>query len=195
MSNPAFRDLADAAITETDRDLIAEVAKLIEETQAAVTRARGQIDETARLMSALLNVSAMFESVASRLVDATFKTSDLATGGAVSHASLLSLVEELGDVARQALTGAGSVRSELRTYSNHTLPTVVAFRNADRGLQDLSIALKRMALRQSRPARASIERASIEVEHRDPAAPRHVEKAMAGGVLASRWARSGGYKN
>jgi hypothetical protein len=190
MSNPASTDLADAALTESDRDLIAEVAKLIEETQAAVTRARAQIDETARLMSALLNVSAMFEAVASRLVDATFKTSDLATGGSASHASLLALVEELGDVARQALTGAGSVRSELRTYSSHTLPAVLAFRNADRGLQDLSIAIKRVTLRQARSARPTIE-----IEHRDPAALKPGEKAMAGGVLASRWARSGGYKN
>jgi len=175
MSNPAFTDLADAAMSDSDRELISEVGKLIEQTQAAVSRARAQIDETARLMSALLNIGAMFESVATRLMDATFKTSDLATSGAVSHAILLSLVEELGDLARKALGGAGSVRSELRTYSGHTLPTVLAFRDAE----------------------ALPVRGTIEIEHRsaETAPSKAGEKAAAGGVLTSRWARSGGYKN
>jgi hypothetical protein len=170
--------------------------KLIEQTHAAIVKVRAQVEDATRLLSEFARVSAVFDAVGDRLVNATFKASGETTRGAPSHTVLVTFVEELGDLARLALGGARDVRRELRARGSSPAPWQTIFHDTDTALNELATTLKRISQRPVRPAAAS---SPIEIENRAsvppsrPASP--LEKALAAGIFASTAAKSGGFKN
>src|SRR3954467_867745 len=107
MSNPALNQPETAAPSDGEsRDPITDALKTIEQTHAALMRVRAQVEDATRLLSEFARISAVFDSVGDRLVNATFKASGEATRGVPSHTVLVAFVEELGDLARLSLGGA-----------------------------------------------------------------------------------------
>ena len=148
------------------------------------------------MLSEMVKVSSVFDSVGDRLVNATFKASGEATHGVPSHAVLVAFVEELGDLARLALGGARDVRRELRARTNSPAQTTI-FHDTDLALQELSTNLRKLAQRPTRPAPPR----PIEIENRSaqPPPPPRVQSALdrvlTAGVFAHGAPKSGGYKN
>ena len=200
MSNSALNNPGTTVTPEGEtRDPVAEALRLIEQTHAAIARVRAQIDDSSRMLSELVKVSSMFDSVGDRLVNATFKASGEATRGVPSHTVLVAFVEELGDLARLALGGARDVRRELRARTTNPAQPAI-FHETDAALQELASILRRISLRPVRPAPTS----KIEIENRTtqppppPAAARVVsalDRVLTQGVFASSGSKSGGYKN
>ena len=195
MSNPALNEPGAATTAEGEsRDPVAEALKLIEQTHAAIIKVRAQVEDATRLLSEFARISAVFDGVGDRLVNATFKASGEATRGVPSHTVLVSFVEELGDLARLSLGGARDVRRELRARSAQGTQSATVFHDTDAALRELASALRRISQRPTRPA------PSIEIETRPaspppvPRVPSALERALAGGVFASTAPKSG-YKN
>jgi hypothetical protein len=202
MSNPALNQPGAAVTSDGEsRDPVADALKLIEQTHAAIVKVRAQVEDATRLLSEFARISAVFDSVGDRLVNATFKASGEATRGVPSHTVLVSFVEELGDLARLSLGGARDVRRELRARSNNPSPPATIFHDTDSALQELANALRRISQRPTRPAAPTSR--PIEIENRTaapppvprvPPLPSALDRALAGGVFSSA-AKSGGYKN
>ena len=198
MSNPALNQSAIAATSDGEsREPVADALKMIEQTHAALMRVRAQVEDATRLLSEFARISAVFDSVGDRLVNATFKASGEATRGVPSHTVLVAFVEELGDLARLSLGGARDVRRELRARSNQTTPSVATLHDADTTLKELANTLRRIS---QRPSRIVPTPSPIEIENRTvppppPRVPSALERALAGGVFASTGPKAGGYKN
>ena len=198
MSNPALNQPGTAAPSDGEsRDPIADAQKMIEQTHAALLRVRAQVEDATRLLSEFARISAVFDSVGDRLVNATFKASGEATRGVPSHTVLVAFVEELGDLARLSLGGARDVRRELRARSNQTTPSAATLQDADAALKQLANSLRRIS---QRPAHVVPTPSPIEIENRTvppppPRVPSALERALAGGVFASTGPKAGGYKN
>ncbi len=198
MSNPALNQPATAATSDGEsREPTADALKMIEQTHAALIKVRAQIEDATRLLSEFARISAVFDSVGDRLVNATFKASGEATRGVPSHTVLVAFVEELGDLARLSLGGARDVRRELRARSNQTTPSVATLQDADTALRELANSLRRISLRPSRivPTPSPIEIENRTVPPPPPRVPSALERALAGGVFASTGPKAGGYKN
>jgi hypothetical protein len=201
MPNPALNQPGAAVTSEGEtRDPVADALKLIEQTHAAIVKVRAQVEDATRLLSEFARISAVFDSVGDRLVNATFKASGEATRGVPSHTVLVSFVEELGDLARLSLGGARDVRRELRARSNNPSPPATIFHDTDSALQELANTLRRLSQRPTRPAATT---SPIEIENRTaspppvprvPPLPSALDRALAGGVFSTA-AKSGGYKN
>ena len=139
MSNPALNQSGTAAPSDGEsRDPVTDALKTIEQTHAALMRVRAQVEDATRLLSEFARISAVFDSVGDRLVNATFKASGEATRGVPSHTVLVAFVEELGDLARLSLGGARDVRRELRARSNQTTPSAATLQDADAALKQLA---------------------------------------------------------
>lgn len=198
MSNPALNQSGTAAPSDGEsRDPVADALKTIEQTHAALMRVRAQVEDATRLLSEFARISAVFDSVGDRLVNATFKASGEATRGVPSHTVLVAFVEELGDLARLSLGGARDVRRELRARSNQTTPSAATLQDADVALRELANNLRRIS---QRPGRLVTAPSPIEIENRTvppppPRVPSALERALAGGVFASTGPKAGGYKN
>jgi hypothetical protein len=198
MSNPALNQPSTAATSDGEsREPIADALKMIEQTHAALMKVRAQVEDATRLLSEFARISAVFDSVGDRLVNATFKASGEATRGVPSHTVLVAFVEELGDLARLSLGGARDVRRELRARSNQTTPSVATLQDADAALKELASSLRRIS---TRPSRIVPTPSPIEIENRTvppppPRVPSALERALAGGVFASTGPKAGGYKN
>lgn len=198
MSNPALNQPGIAATSDGEsREPTADALKMIEQTHAALMRVRAQVEDATRLLSEFARISAVFDSVGDRLVNATFKASGEATRGVPSHTVLVAFVEELGDLARLSLGGARDVRREVRARSNQTTPSVATLQDADAALKELANSLRRIS---QRPARIVTTPSPIEIENRTvppppPRVPSALERALAGGVFASTGPKAGGYKN
>jgi len=198
MSNPALNQSGTAAPSDGEsRDPITDALKTIEQTHAALMRVRAQVEDATRLLSEFARISAVFDSVGDRLVNATFKASGEATRGVPSHTVLVAFVEELGDLARLSLGGARDVRRELRARSNQTTPSAATLQDADAALKQLANSLRRIS---QRPAHVVPTPSPIEIENRTvppppPRVPSALERALAGGVFASTGPKAGGYKN
>jgi len=198
MSNPALNQPETAAPSDGEsRDPITDALKTIEQTHAALMRVRAQVEDATRLLSEFARISAVFDSVGDRLVNATFKASGEATRGVPSHTVLVAFVEELGDLARLSLGGARDVRRELRARSNQTTPSAATLQDADAALKQLANSLRRIS---QRPAHVVPTPSPIEIENRTvppppPRVPSALERALAGGVFASTGPKAGGYKN
>ena len=199
MSTSALNNPRTAAASEGElRDPVVEALKVIEQTHAAIAKIRVQIDDSTRMLSELLKVSAVFDSVADRLVDATFKASGEATRGVPSHTVLVAFVEELGDLARLALGGVGDVRREVRACASSASQPAI-FHDTDLALQELAANLRRIAQRPTAPASTG----SIEIENRagrpppppPPRAQSALDRILTAGVFAHGAPKSGGYKN
>jgi hypothetical protein len=199
MSNPALNESAAAATSDSEsRDPVAEALKMVEQTHAALLKVRAQVEDATRLLSEFARISAVFDSVGDRLVNATFKASGEATRGVPSHTVLVAFVEELGDLARLSLGGARDVRRELRARSNSATPSATVLHDTDALLRELSSALRRISQRPA--ARIVATPNPIEIENRTvppppPRVPSALERALAGGVFASTGPKAGGYKN
>ena len=198
MSNPALNQPGTAAPSDGEsRDAVADAIKTIEQTHAALMKVRAQVEDATRLLSEFARISAVFDSVGDRLVNATFKASGEATRGVPSHTVLVAFVEELGDLARLSLGGARDVRRELRARSNQTTPSQATLQDADAALKELANNLRRIS---QRPGRMVSTPSPIEIENRTvppppPRVPSALERALAGGVFASTGPKAGGYKN
>ena len=198
MSNPALTQTNTAATSDGEsRDPVADALKMIEQTHAALVRVRAQVEDATRLLSEFARISAVFDSVGDRLVNATFKASGEATRGVPSHTVLVAFVEELGDLARLSLGGARDVRRELRARSNQTTPSAATLQDADAALKQLANSLRRIS---QRPSHVVPTPSPIEIENRTvppppPRVPSALERALAGGVFASTGPKAGGYKN
>ncbi len=199
MSNPALNEPTAFATSDSDpRDPVAEALKMVEQTHAALLKVRAQVEDATRLLSEFARISAVFDSVGDRLVNATFKASGEATRGVPSHTVLVAFVEELGDLARLSLGGARDVRREVRARSNSAAPSAAVLHETDAMLKDLSATLRRIS---QRPAARIVPTPNpIEIENRTvppppPRVPSALERALAGGVFASTGPKSGGYKN
>jgi hypothetical protein len=198
MSNPALNQPGTAAPSDGEsRDPVTDALKTIEQTHAALMRVRAQVEDATRLLSEFARISAVFDSVGDRLVNATFKASGEATRGVPSHTVLVAFVEELGDLARLSLGGARDVRRELRARSNQTTPSAATLQDADAALKQLANSLRRIS---QRPAHVVPTPSPIEIENRTvppppPRVPSALERALAGGVFASTGPKAGGYKN
>jgi ABC-type transporter Mla subunit MlaD len=198
MSNPALYQPGTVAPSDGEsRDPVADALKTIEQTQAALVKVRAQVEDATRLLSEFARISAVFDSVGDRLVNATFKASGEATRGVPSHTVLVAFVEELGDLARLSLGGARDVRRELRARSNNPTPPAAILRDTDAALKELANTLSRIS---QRPARFVATPNPIEIENRTvppppPRVPSALERALAGGVFASTGPKAGGYKN
>jgi ABC-type transporter Mla subunit MlaD len=159
MSNPALNQPETAVPSDGEsRDPIADALKTIEQTHAALMRVRAQVEDATRLLSEFARISAVFDSVGDRLVNATFKASGEATRGVPSHTVLVAFVEELGDLARLSLGGARDVRRELRARSNQTTPSAATLQDADAALKQLANSLRRISQRPSHRPAASAAR-------------------------------------
>lgn len=198
MSNPALNQPGTAAPSDGEsRDPVTDALKTIEQTHAALMRVRAQVEDATRLLSEFARISAVFDSVGDRLVNATFKASGEATRGVPSHTVLVAFVEELGDLARLSLGGARDVRRELRARSNQTTPSSATLQDADAALKQLANSLRRIS---QRPSHVVPTPSPIEIENRTvppppPRVPSALERALAGGVFASTGPKAGGYKN
>src|SRR5689334_25258677 len=116
MSNPVVPRFGIAAVAaDGDRpELVGDAQKMVERTRAALLEMRVRLEESARLLAELTRISAVFDTVGDRLMKATFKASGDITRGLPSQVVLLSFVEELASLSRQALGGAADLRRELR---------------------------------------------------------------------------------
>jgi hypothetical protein len=173
-----------------------EASKLIEQAHAEILKARDQVRETIGLIAELTRISAVFESVAEGLVDATFKASNETTRGATPQKVLLAFVEDLGDLARRAVLGAGDARREVNRLKTGVGPAAGPLQSADSAIRQLGDAIKQLA---DRPGDAVPQR--IEVEYATPARPSGkprpptpLEEALTAGLFVPRGARSG-FKN
>ncbi len=198
MSNPALNQSGIVASSDGEsRDPVTDSLKVIEQTHAALLKVRAQVEDATRLLSEFARISAVFDSVGDRLVNATFKASGEATRGVPSHTVLVAFVEELGDLARLSLGGARDVRRELRARSTNPMPPAAVLRDTDAALKELANMLHRIS---QRPSRIVPTPNPIEIENRTvppppPRVPSALERALAGGVFASTGPKAGGYKN
>jgi len=194
MPNATTNDSASPSVSETETN-VSSAMKLVEQTQSAVGKVRAQIDEIARLMSELARINAVFESVADRLANATFKSSIDATSGAPPYSVVLSFIEELGDLAKRSAEGTRDIRRELRNYATNSSATAVAIRQTESALQGLTGVLKQIEDRNMRSAPAH----TIEIETRIPPTAQMTVAALAKAVAAGVWVgdlpKTGGYKN
>jgi len=197
MSNPVVTSSGTAAASDGEsRDPVTDAQKRIEEMHAAIAKVRDQVDETARLLGELARISTVFDSVGDRLVNATFKASGDATRGVPSHAVLVSFVEELGDLARLALGGARDVRRELRARAAKPGQPGSVLLETELALNELSAALKRLALRPVRQPATTIEIENRTTPPPTPRTPSPLERALAAGIFAAASPnKTGGYKN
>ena len=199
MSNPALNQPGTAAPSDGEsRDPVTDALKTIEQTHAALMKVRAQVEDATRLLSEFARISAVFDSVGDRLVNATFKASGEATRGVPSHTVLVAFVEELGDLARLSLGGARDVRRELRARSNQTDAVggdasgrrCGAEGAGEHAAPDLAAAVARIV-----PTPSPIEIENRTVPPPPPRVPSALERALAGGVFASTGPKAGGYKN
>lgn len=179
----------------TPESAVSQASRLIEQAHVEILRARLQVTETIGLIAELTRISAVFESIAEGLVDATFKASSETTRGTTPQMVLLTFVEDLGDLARRAVLGAGDARREVNRLKSSATPTVGPLQSADAAIRQLGHAIKQLA---DRPASATTNR--IPVEHAPPTgaskprSPTPLEEAIAAGVFVPRGSRSG-FKN
>lgn len=177
---------------------LSELARLIEEAHAELLKARGQVSETIRLIAELGRISAVFESVAEDLVDATFKASNETTRSVSPHAVLLSFIDNLGSLAQRAVVGAGDARREMNRLRTNVNPEAGPLQTADAALVQLGQAVQRLSEQRRDQGTAR----KIEVQVHDgssgraarPRKPSPLEEALTSGVFVPRGARSG-YKN
>ena len=202
MSSSGFDGTGDFPAPDSasrEEKALSELARLIEEAHAELIKARGQVNETIRLMAELGRISAVFESVAEDLVDATFKASNETTRGISPHAILLSFVDNLGSLAQRAVVGAGDVRREVNRLRTNVAPSAGPLQTADAALAQLGQAVQRLS--QQRRDEATGRRTEVAVDDRSmakpatrPRKPTALEEALTTGVFVPRGARSG-YKN
>ena len=202
MSNPGTDGSAATVASDGELgDASAEALKMIEQARAALTSVQAKSDEMSRLLADLATISAAFDSVASRLVDAAFRVTGEATRSVPSRGALSAVVEELGRLARLAMGAAGDVRRELKAQDDRRVSTAGALQESDVVLQDLAATVKRMAAPPERSRPPAIEIETIDTAARTPAgrSPARgssaLERAISASTLASRSPKSGGYKN
>jgi hypothetical protein len=185
-------------ISETDpREIAAEASKVADKARVTLNQVREQLRAAERLGAMLDESTAVFESIAQRLLDATFRASDAATRAAASHAVVVSFVEELGDLARRSLKASSALRRELRDYQMTTAPALAATQQADTALGALTHAIKRVADRQAQAqaqARPPAPRV-IEVETTRPFLTRESARESDLAFFKATSIKSGGYKN
>jgi hypothetical protein len=174
---------------------VSEGVRVTKQTQTAIVHLRATVEDTARVVAELAKANAVFESVADRLVAATFKASQDATRGGATHTELVAFVEELGDLARLSLQASGNSRRQLRDFQKAIGPTAIAFHQARTSLEAFSTLLARLV---ERPApRAAVR--PIEVETRPPPIPEDAisdwRTALAAAARDLGPSKSGGYKN
>lgn len=202
MSSSGFDGSGDMSAPDNvarEEKALMELARLIEEAHAELIKARGQVGETVRLIAELGRISAVFESVAEDLVDATFKASEETTRGISPHAILLSFVDNLGSLAQRAVVGAGDIHREVNRLRTNASPSVGPLQTADAALAQLGQAVQRLS--QQRRDQATARRIDVQVDDRStakpgsrPRKPSALEEALATGLFVPRGARSG-YKN
>ncbi|HXI56218.1 MAG TPA: hypothetical protein VNO55_09170 [Polyangia bacterium] len=195
MSSSAFDGSGDGEkkVEAGSKDEFVAASKLAQQAHAELVKARAHVAESIGLISELTRISAVFESVAEGLVDATFKASRETTRGAAPQEVLLSFVEELGDLARKAVVGAGSARRELHCLKSNLVSAAGPLQTADAAIDELEVAVKQLS---QRNADANARR--IEVLYAVPAGKARrastVDDSVGGSSLLPRGARSG-FKN
>jgi ABC-type transporter Mla subunit MlaD len=199
MANSRTNGSASVELTTTEAEpgkSTSEALRLAQAAEAAAAKVRARLDEISRVMADLMKINAVFESVADRLANATFRASVDATRGVAPRAVLVAFVEELADLARRTSEGTREIRKELRNYAATAGVTALALRQAETALQGLLGVLEQMAERQ---ARAGQPIRIIEIETRVPPSPQMTVAALAKAVAAGGWLaeppKSGGYKN
>lgn len=181
----------DAAKTVTDetelRGPYEEALKTLEQTRATLASLLARSDEMSRLLVEVARIGKVFESVANDLVDATFSMSAAATSAVPARATLVTLVEELGRLARISLIAGGDVRRELLNHEDGRASTVRSIRESDVALQELAITIKRFVADAARAPRAPkivvASARSVPAETSNPFAWRALNAPKPGGGL------------
>ncbi len=188
-----------AGAPSREETALSELARLIEEAHVELVKARGQVSETIRLIAELTRISAVFESVAEDLVDATFKASNETTRGISPQMILLSFVDNLGSLAQRAVVGSGDIRREMNRLRTNVSPSAGPLQSADAALIQLGQAVQRLT--EQRREQATASRIEVQVKETNatragnrPRKPTPLEEALTSGVFVPRGQRSG-YKN
>ena len=205
MSNPAADGPATTASSESEhREPSLDAAKIVDQVRAVLASVEAHSEETSRILGELARISSAFDAVTNRLLEVTFSVTNEATSAAPSRAALVTIVEELGAIARTSLGAASEARRAVQNRNSGAPATRNTLRTLDGALQDLSTALTRLAARPARPRPAP----AIEIETRIPETHR-TESSPSARPSGSAWAleraiaatgggrvpKSGGYKN
>jgi hypothetical protein len=144
---------ADAKSLENDKELLAEASRKAAEVQSAMDALETHLRDAARLVAAAEKVNGVFQTVADRIANATFKATIDTTHGKSPREVAVSFVKELSELACMSLDGTRSLRREVVAAKASSAAVLPALRQAATAMQGLSQALKLIA---SRPSRAAV---------------------------------------
>jgi hypothetical protein len=133
------------------RALEGKANRIIEDNRTALVMARNEADDVAQRLVALKGVCDHIEAMASQLTTATFRASGEAVKGSAAKGVIVSFVEELGSMAKQAATVARELRGVLGTRPDVASSAEAACRASETTLSDLSHIVRQLAEAATRP--------------------------------------------
>ena len=143
---------ADATSLENEKELLAEASRKAAEVQSAMDALETQMRDAARLVAAAEKVNGIFQTVADRVANATFKATIDTTHGRSPRDVAVSFVKELSELACMSLEGTRTLRREIVAAKASSTAVLPALRQAAGAMQGLASALKTLSLRPTRAA-------------------------------------------
>ncbi|MDX2023740.1 MAG: hypothetical protein SF187_26110 [Deltaproteobacteria bacterium] len=139
------------------RALEVQANRIIDDSRAALSLARNEADDVAQRLVALKSVCDHIEAMAAQLTTATFRASGEATKGTSARAVIVSFVEELGNMAKQAATVARELRGALGTRPYIASTVEANCRVSETALGDLSRIVRQLTEKADRPVARTIQ--------------------------------------
>ena len=144
------------------RALEVQATLLINQTKAALARARTDSQQLAQRFESLTKVGETMDALAEQLATATFRAAGHATDGTSPRAAIVSFVEELGNLAKQAALASHELRGVMLQPSQNVALNDAAYRLNDAAQDDLLRVVHQLAEKASRNPAAR----TIQVENR-----------------------------
>lgn len=137
---------------DTDpRALEGKANRIIDDNRTALAMARNEADDVSQRLVALKSVCDHIEAMAAQLTTATFRASGEAMKGSAARGVIVSFVEELGSMARQAATVARELRGVLGTRPYIASSVESSCRVSEAALSELSQIVHQLAEAANRP--------------------------------------------
>jgi hypothetical protein len=132
------------------RALEVQATLLINQTKDALARARTDSHEASTRLASLTKVGEAMDALANQLATATFRAAGHATDGTSARAAIVSFVEELGTLAKQAAVASHELRTVMLQPGLNAAVNDAALRLNEAAQDDLCRVVHQLAEKASR---------------------------------------------
>lgn len=151
MSDTTSTKTLTAPPSEADsRALEVQATVLINQTKDALVRARTDSRDVAQRLESLTKVGETMDALAAQLATATFRAAGHATDGTSPRAAIVSFVEELGALAKQAALASHELRTVMLLPSLNVAANDANLRLNEAAQDDLSRVVHQLAEKANR---------------------------------------------